>query len=247
MTTKTEMTETKKQEPKTEKRFGSIVESPVDKRGRTIFVNTNPKCDGLNYHEVAIKSWANEIMDDLRPVIRKPFLRFFGGTKEIVLNGPEPLWQIELVLRVIRTLRQEGFRGTITIETMGDVNRFNKLWINGSNCYTYQNGQLLDVQTTHQQHSDGIAQYLKRAGLSRITVKIDKTGRFEDYESSEAYGLVRECLRAKLGTYVQLVVRPEKIATYLKKEELEWLSDWDWMHGKSYKLQASHLSIIEGT
>lgn len=229
-----------------ERIFGSkIYCAQEDSKRKRIFVNMNPKCDGLNYANCAIGQWKNEIMEDLRQKIKKPFLGFFGGTREVVILGPEPLYQMDLVISLIRALRREGFGRRIVVETGGDVERFDHLWLRGSTTYTYQNNMLVDLEVTHPSHPNGIAKELKNAGLNRIVISIEHTMTNEEYSTWEAKRFARECLVAGLDTYVNLIGEPLQEGETKKGFIRNNFSEWVWEKGKTIRLQRSHLMITD--
>lgn len=244
------------------RRFGSqVYQEPgrMKKTARRIFVNVNPKSECLCYTEGTVRDWSDSIMRDLRIWVKKPFLGLFGGTKEISLVGPgEPLLQVELVLRLIRTLRQEGFRGSINLITSGEANRYNHRWINGSACHSIDELGREIVEVTHPAHEAGIAAYLKSAGLDSITI-VPALERYADVEpdayhrtylSEASREFIEECRKTGLNTHLRLVVDPSELGRWqYGAYQKEWIG---FIGGDNYRmkvllgLKLSNISVWPG-
>ncbi|MDD5337114.1 MAG: radical SAM protein [Candidatus ainarchaeum sp.] len=162
-----------------------------------------------------------EVEDIIREVEakrKKPFLGFFGGTKEIAFVGlGEPLLEFGLVCNAIHALRYHGYRGRIRIDTNGQVG-----WPILFGC--------------HEVYWPNPAHDLKLAGLTDIVVSLNATSAEEyaklcrpQFETASetafeiACKFIRNCISEGIRTSVSFVVgfddgevRTQRACDYIK-------------------------------
>ena len=200
------------------------------KEPRTLFVDVAPLHD-----EPCV---VEKITSELRLHMKKPFLKLFGGTKEIVFAGlnesclTDPLMHLELILEIIHTLRAQGYLGKLSLETnCEDINKVHASWskvVGRAVLYTgtmYPYGGHLEVDDPM-----GIVRRLKLVGLDEIQILVnagveDKTG---PSARGDVWQFVYSCPRAGLETVFRFGIDWEYIErkTRMENSSRSWITPY---------------------
>jgi len=146
---------------------------------------------------------------------RKPFADLFRGTKEIVFAGREdPLKSWRLVAEIIQTLRKQGWKGKISMETTVEIEKLGGICMQPPFHAGYRDSRTGDI-----------VRELTCIGLNKISIFTmlrlppGTNPRHELYKAGipeEIVRFVESCMRYRLDTYVHIGLLDEHLDNYWK-------------------------------